>query len=284
MKRTLFIPAVSLLALLLTLGSCGKNSKEYKDLQAQYDSLLLANQGLETANSESEALVAEVMDNFNQITALEGSINLETQEGNLQENQKAKIEDNFRLIREKLQKNKETIDNLSKKVNASGKKNSSLAATVESLRKQLTETTDRLAKLEEQLRQKDIVIEEQAVQIGNLQERTTNLEESNAQKEAQINNLYQVRYCIGTKHDLKDMGVLKNGKVAAENYNAGYFTTIDRREVTSIALYDKKAKLLTNHPSGSYTLEPDAQKRLTLKITNQEEFWKHSKVLIVQVG
>ena len=38
------------------------------------------------------------------------------------------------------------------------------------------------------------------------------------------------------------------------NFNKSYFTKVDIREVSEIKLYSKSAKLLTTHPSSSYTL------------------------------
>ena len=56
------------------------------------------------------------------------------------------------------------------------------------------------------------------------------------------------------------------------NFNKSYFTKVDIREVSEIKLYSKSAKLLTTHPSSSYTLVRDANKQYTLRITNSQIF------------
>ena len=67
------------------------------------------------------------------------------------------------------------------------------------------------------------------------------------------------------------------------NFNRNYFTKIDIRVDKEIKLYSKSAKILTSHPSSSYTLQRDASKQYILRITNPEVFWSTSKYLVVQV-
>lgn len=50
-----------------------------------------------------------------------------------------------------------------------------------------------------------------------------------------------------------------------------------------IKLYSKSAKILTMHPSSSYTLQRDANKQYVLRISNPQIFWSTSKYLVIQV-
>ena len=45
----------------------------------------------------------------------------------------------------------------------------------------------------------------------------------------------------------------------------------------------RDAKLLTNHPAGTYNLLRDANKQYVLRITDPQRFWSTSKYLVVQV-
>ena len=65
--------------------------------------------------------------------------------------------------------------------------------------------------------------------------------------------------------------------------NKDYFTKIDIRVDKGIKLYSKSAKLLTNHPACSYSLDKDASGMYTLRITNPTTFWSVSKYLVVVV-
>ena len=58
-------------ALLLVLASCGKNSSDYKELKAQYDSLAVINQNYEAELHETDSLVASVLTNFQEISSIQ---------------------------------------------------------------------------------------------------------------------------------------------------------------------------------------------------------------------
>lgn len=82
---------------------------------------------------------------------------------------------------------------------------------------------------------------------------------------------------------MKEQGILADGKVLRGNFNKNYFTKIDIRVDKEIKFYSKTAKLLTMHPSSSYTLTQDDKKQYVLKITNPQIFWSTSKYLVVLV-
>ena len=67
------------------------------------------------------------------------------------------------------------------------------------------------------------------------------------------------------------------------NFNRDYFTKIDIRVTKEIKLYSRSAKMMTSHPSGSYTLQRDANKQYVLRITNPQSFWSTSKYLVILV-
>ena len=100
---------------------------------------------------------------------------------------------------------------------------------------------------------------------------------------AQDKQLNTAWYVFGTKKELKGQRILENGKVMNGNFNKNYFTKIDIRNTTEIKLYSKSVKLMTAHPSSSYTLVRDANKQYTLRITNPQIFWSTSKYLVVLV-
>ena len=89
--------------------------------------------------------------------------------------------------------------------------------------------------------------------------------------------------------ELKDQKILSSGflqstKVLDGAFNKDYFLQIDIREVTRIPLYDKKAKLWSNHPEGTYEFEKGADGNLTFVITDTQRFWSLTKFLIVEVS
>ena len=50
-----------------------------------------------------------------------------------------------------------------------------------------------------------------------------------------------------------------------------------------IPLNSKKAKLLSVHPADSYTLETGKDGNMTLKINDENNFWKQTKYLVVMI-
>ena len=88
---------------------------------------------------------------------------------------------------------------------------------------------------------------------------------------------------FGTKKELKEQGILVDGKVLQSAFNKAYFTRVDIRTLKEIKFYSKSVKLLTTHPASSYSLERDANKEYVLTITNPDVFWSTSKYFVAVV-
>ena len=282
MKQSLSLTLSALVVVLLMLTACGKNSKQEEERQKELTEL----QTLRTQVAEQDSLINLVIQNFAQIQQLEGMITLD---GNSEvpQSQRGKIEDNLRLINEKLESNRQTIDLLNKKLAQSGNKNSSLQRTIGTLQEQLNAKNAEILDLTEELKRKNYAIGVLDSMVTDLSNNVENLSKTSAAQQAELERqdaaLNTVRYCIGTSRDLKDMNIIRNGEVVTEGYQSDYFTQIDLRKVTSIPLYEKKAELKTKHPKSSYKLVKGEDKMLTLEITNPKEFWSLSKILVIQI-
>ncbi len=282
MKQSLSLTLSALVVVLLMLTACGKNSKQEEERQKELTEL----QTLRTQVAEQDSLINLVIQNFAQIQQLEGMITLDSN-SEVPQSQRAKIEDNLRLINEKLESNRQTIDLLNKKLAQSGNKNSSLQRTIGTLQEQLNAKNAEILDLTEELKRKNYAIGVLDSMVTDLSNNVENLSKTSAAQQAELERqdaaLNTVRYCIGTSRDLKDMNIIRNGEVVTEGYQSDYFTQIDLRKVTSIPLYEKKAELKTKHPKSSYKLVKGEDKMLTLEITNPREFWSLSKILVVQI-
>lgn len=285
MKKTFKATAIVASIALFIFASCGKNSKAYKELQGDYDSINLVSQA---QISELDSIISLVLTNFQDINQMEGMIDVNTLKGEVEVNQRTKIEDNMRMIRERLQSNREEIAKLNKRLSASKHSAAGLQRTISALEKQLGVKTQEIIELTEELQRKNIQISQLDSMVTDLnkdveenKQTISHQEETIKSQDREINT---VSYCVGTKTDLEDMNILKNGKVATENYENTYFRQVDKRNFSSLPLYAKKATLLTNHPESSYKLLKGNDKMLTLEITNSELFWSHSRVLVVKVN
>jgi len=264
------------------LTACGKNSKQEEERQKELTEL----QTLRTQVAEQDSLINLVIQNFAQIQQLEGMITLDSN-SEVPQSQRAKIEDNLRLINEKLEANRQTIELLNKKLSQSGNKNSSLQRTIGTLQDQLNAKNTEILDLTEELKCKNYAIGVLDSMVTGLSNNVENLSKTTAAQQAELERqdaaLNTVRYCIGTSRDLKDMNIVRNGEVVTEGYQSDYFTQIDLRKVTSIPLYAKRAELKTKHPQSSYKLVKGEDKMLTLEISNPKEFWSLSKILVIQI-
>lgn len=280
---------------LCALASCNpKDSKEYKTLQAEKDSLAaLMSQG-EAENAELEAIINEVEENFNQIRESQKIISNDTQkDGKLSTSAKERVAENFAIIKDLIAKNQEKIEKLNKLQASSKKELSSYKKRIESLNSQLEAANAENVRLNQVIAAMGQEIASLNVNIDNLNQKVDNLEDANAKQANKIDEqdqaLNTAYYVFGTKNELKDMKIVSGGflsstkvlkDIASQKNN---FVKVDIRNVKSIPLYAKDAKLLSNHPANSYSLEKDANKQVVLRISDYKAFWSLGQYLVVEV-
>ena len=291
MKKLLFFVAT-----VVALTSCdmiggGSNRDQ---LKAENDSLMLL---LTQRNAELDEMMGtfnDISEGFRLINAAENRVDLNRNavgEGSL--SAKEKIADDIEFIRKQMEENREQIAKLQQMLKESKNNSAQLKRAVNQLTKELEEKMQRIEELQAELAAKNIRIQELDEAVSGLTAARQQLESENAAKSATIaaqdKDLNTAWFVFGTKSELKEQNILKTrflgkGEVMKEdNINLNYFTKIDIRTTNQIRLYSKGAKVLTNHPNGTYTLEKDDKGELTLKITNAKEFWSVSKYLVIQV-
>lgn len=203
------------------------------------------------------------------------------------ENKKVQIRENIQFIQQRMNENKELIAKLQQQMRESTFKSTEMKRTVENLIKQMEEKDEQLKQLRAELNAKDIHIAELDATINTLNTNVSDLKTETEQKaqtiDSQDKQLNTAWFAFGSKKELKAQNVLVKGKVLRGNFNKNFFTKIDIRVDKEIKLYSKSAKILTMHPSSSYTLATDAKDQYVLRITNPQLFWSTSKYLVIQV-
>lgn len=203
------------------------------------------------------------------------------------ENKQAQIRENIQFIQQRMEQNRELIAKLQQQMRESTFKSTELKRTVDNLIQQMQEKDAQLKQLRAELEAKDIHIAELDQTISELNTNVSDLKSESEQKsqtiDSQDKQLNTAWFAFGTKKELKAQNILVKGKVLQGNFNKSYFTKIDIRVEKEIKLYSKSAKLLTMHPSSSYTLTTDAKDQYVLRITNPQIFWSTSKYLVIQV-
>ena len=282
MKKLFLVACVA--AFCLTGCNNGKNDSAAQNT-AQADSL---NGIIAQKDSEINDLMGtlnEIEEGFQQISEAEHRVSLAKDGEGV--NKKQKLKEDIQFIADRMKQNRELIAKLQKQLANGTLKGAQLQKTIEGLQKQLEEKDAQLQTLREELDKKDIHIAALDETVNNLNTKTNRLTAESNQKTETINaqdkQIHTAWYVFGTKKELKEQSIIQDGKVMTGNFNKNYFTKVDIRHLSENKLYSKSAKLLTTHPSSSYSLVRDANKQYTLRITNSQIFWSTSKYLVVLV-
>ena len=281
MKKLLMMACLA--ALVLTGCKDGKTTAGIG--AAQNDSL---NSIIAQKDSELNDLMGtinEIEDGLNQINEAENRVTLlKNGEG---ASKKQKLKEDVQFIATRMKQNKELIAKLQKQMANSSIKSEQLQKTIDLLNKKLEAKEKEMQALREELDKQDIHIMELDETINNLNTKSNRLASESSKKSEVINaqdkQINTAWYVFGTKKELKNQHILEGSKVMTGNFNKNYFTKIDIRDLSEIKLYSKNVKVLTTHPSSTYSLVRDANKQYTLRITNPQIFWSTSKYLVVLV-
>ncbi|MBQ9646553.1 MAG: hypothetical protein IJV24_09420 [Prevotella sp.] len=282
MKKILFVAACA-----VALSACqeGVNQQQSAALTQKIDSLTKVNVQKDNEINDMLSTLNDIEEGFREISEAEGRVTVARRgEG---ANSTARIRENMQFIQNTMAQNRELINKLRQQVRQGSITGEQLKRTIENLTTQLEAKENELQALRAELEAKDIHIAELDEQVAQLGEDVAQLQDDNQQQQETISTqdkqLNTAWFVFGTKSELKEQNILKSGEVLQDNFNKDYFTKIDIRVDKEIKLYSRDAKLLTNHPAGTYTLERDANKQYVLRITDPQRFWSTSKYLVIQV-
>lgn len=271
---------------LLLLGACtGKKSSPDLAHMEQNDSLQRIIAQRDSEINDMMSTLNEIQEGLSAINQAENRLSIAREgEG---ANKTAQIKENIKFIANTMARNRELMKRLQQQLRESRFNGDELRKTISNLTQQLDDKAQELQRLKAELDAKDIHIAELDEKIDNLNDNVENLQTDAQQKAQTISNqdkqLNTAWFVFGTKKELKEQHIMENGKVLQSNFNKNYFAKIDIRIDKEIKFYSKSARILTMHPSGSYTLTPDVNKQYVLRITNPQLFWSTSKYLVVLV-
>lgn len=283
MKKLLFL-AIGLT--LITFMGC-KEDRKVADVAG-----FSQNDSLQKIIAQKDNEINDIMETFNQIEAGFKEINEAENRVSLMKdgegaNRRQQLVENVQFISATMKENRTLIEKLRRQLRESSVKSDNLKKTIENLVAELEEKDNQLQQLRAELDAKNIHIAELDQTISGLNDNVTNLQTESSQKsatiQAQDKQLNTAWFVFGTKKELKEQRIIDGDRVLESNFNKSYFTKIDIRVEKEIKLYSKYAKILTMHPSDSYTLDKDANKQYVLRITNPQIFWSTSKYLVILV-
>lgn len=291
MKKVIFITVI---AGVIALGGCVESSSKYKALQVRVDSL--SNVSL-AQNSELENVLADINDisaGMQSLREAEHILALESAEtnqaGNKTKQQLNRLKTDIQAISDAIGNYKEQIKKLEGK---NSKQSAEFKKLIAGLNEELEVRSQRIAEITAQLAEKDKQLAVKTQQITDLNQNVETLDkETKSQKMTiaeQDQTIHLANYLLGSRKELKDAQVISRQgifcpPIVSSQAQKADFTQIDIREMKSIPLNDKKAKVLSVHPADSYTLEAGEDGNLVLKISDENAFWKQTKYLVVMVG
>lgn len=278
-------------ASLFLMVSCSGADKEKEQLDSIRIAELTANyQEATSFNDSLMLLMGEIYNGLDSINVQEGL--LYNMGGGDNHNRREEIRHNLSAIKQRLYAKQSMLDQMERKLKASGNENSVLVKTIEQMKDRLTQQENRITELVDQLNLANDSIVALNETVSQQQEQIEIQTEAknaafNAYEEAE-NQLNTVYYALGTNKELKQNGLLEKKflgatKVLKGDFNDSYFTKADKRTLTSIPTGAKKIKIWTNMPEGSYEEIKNADNTITLNITNPKEFWSLSPYLVLQV-
>lgn len=265
--------------------SCGPNYKEEADnFKKQRDSLALIN---ELNNSEIASYVSDIAEIQMSLTQLTQDENIlkNKLEGDLTIDSKTKVLNDLEAIRSALQSNKNKLASLQSKLKKSNSKISELEQMIASLNSDITVRDSSIAFLSQTIM--DLTVKVESVQTEMVAIKTDNETKSKeiAEKTNKLNTAY---YTCGTYKALRDKQVISNdglivkSKSVSSDFNRNAFTKIDITTTKVIALNSpKEVKLVTNHPSDSYSIVKENNKVKGIEVIDPEKFWSSSKYLVI---
>ena len=294
MKKIMYL--VWLMAGLALLPACQRTNKLEAEAMRQ-DSINVALQdSINTANAEKDSLMqlmGDIADGMQQIKELEDIVSVNNLNGETPD-RKQQLRDDIVLIQEAINKHKQRLNDLEKRLKQSTNYNATMQKSIANLKAQLEDQQKTINNLTEQLAAAHIQIKNlnQSVDSLSTVNKAIAKEKEAAQQESkqltnEVNTLNTCYYVIGSNKELKankiiESGFLRKTKILQGDFEMSYFTKADRRTLNEIPLHSNKAQLMTNHPKDSYEIVEHGNMK-TLHILNPARFWEKSNFLVVKV-
>lgn len=199
------------------------------------------------------------------------------------------IQRNISFINTLMEQNKEKLETLSAQLKKANNKNALLTKLSDGIKERVAKQEIQIAELKTQLADKSFEVAELNAKMNAAELTNTMLREKAEKFEKEASSGY---YAVGSYAELKKENVLtKEGgvlgigkkKVLKQDFSKEYFTEVNTQNTKYIPVFAEKAKLVTFHPKNSFELTKENDKITFLEIKDPAEFWKASKVLVVEV-
>ncbi|MCM1152941.1 MAG: hypothetical protein NC328_04750 [Muribaculum sp.] len=272
------------------LSACSGNEKKLQEDSARIVDLSEQYKEATNFNDSLLLLMGDIYTGLDSINQQEGLLyNMGTGDN---VDRRAEIRHNLANIKARLNANRQLLQEMESKLNASNDKNGVLEKTISQLKAHIEQQDAKIAELQKSLdeAQGQITQLNEQVEQGkqDLAAANTATDEAKAQAVAAENEANKCWYALGSNKELKKNGLLEKKflgatKVLQGDINTNYLTQADKRTLNSIPTNGKKVKIWSNMPEGSYEIAGEKDGPKTIRITNKNAFWSRSNILVVQV-
>ena len=283
MKKYLFIVSAALL-----MSACNQSNTDTAN--RENDSLRLIVNEREASLNEFIASFNDVERNLDSVAVKQHLISMSAdRRSELKLNQKERINTEIAAINSLMDENRKKLAALNSKLKRSGNKNAELEKTIATINRQIVQKDLELADLNAKLNDLNAQVAQLRTVVDTLNIQNGIQSQSIADKTMALHTAY---YIIGKSNDLKEAkiidrkgGLLGIGRTSKLNsdFDNSKFTRIDYTQISTIAV-NSDMKIISNHPTSSYTLDKDEKDKDLVKnivITNPENFWSASKYLVI---
>jgi len=284
MRIISFIAIISILS--VAMVSCNQE-QEKAEAQQKQDSLLQAQQDslLDVFKDELEL----IQQTIKQVNSNNGIFTLDTSENAVLS--KESIINQVENLDKLLETNQKQLSDLYQRMRDSKVKNDELEKMLSTMQETLASRETQINELMTMLANKDIKIDQILNRVDSMRISNIELTEEVIKMDEEM---HIVPYVVGEAKELKENGIItKEGgllglgaskKLDVSQLDISQFTESDQRDLVSIPLYSKKAKLITNHPESSYTFVLDSDGKVeSLSIVNRKSFWAATDFLVIEV-
>jgi hypothetical protein len=232
----------------------------------------------------------EIEKNLATVKEKENIITMKSSDKEFSKDKKQQILKDIEYVNALLDQNKKKIASLTAQLSKSGGTIKGLQAKIDELEATMKQRETEIADLKTNLTKKDFEITELNTKMSDAQVAIAQKDDKITKQTAEMNKAY-VTY--GTYKSLKARGLVSKeggflgiGKKEQlhQDFSDSLFKQVDITEIKSIPVNSKGAKLITDHPTSSYTLVRDKDNKIaSIEIKNPDEFWKISKYAVVEI-
>jgi uncharacterized coiled-coil protein SlyX len=231
----------------------------------------------------------DIEKNIAMIKEKEKVISINSANAEISKDKKQQVLEDIKYINTLLEQNKKKIASLNAQLKKSGGTMKVLQNKISELEASMKQNENEISELKTSLVNKKFEVEQLNTQMTVMQDTIAKKDEKISNQTYEMNKAF---YVCGTYKELKAKGLLTKeggfiglGKTESltGNFPDNSFVQIDITQTKSIPVNSKNAKLISEHPSGSFTLIRDKDKKIeSIEITDPALFWKISKYAVVE--